>query len=271
MARNNGTVYGTAFTVSIEAAEGVTTGISAADRAKIQVAVARTPRRRHRPARPRLFPSLPALAACCPRRPPRRAATWRHGGVSEPAAVICEIMNDDGTMARPAGTDRVRKAHGLKIGTIVDLIHYRAASETLVERVTSNRWPPPTANSSCTPTSTAPQGATHLALVKGAIPAGGETLVRVHEPCRSSISSTLQPAAVLSIDEAQAALARHGHGSSSSCTGRRTATPSPASPARRRAPRSTNGIPHLRHRCPDSARPRRHQDAAPLQPRRMPP
>jgi 3,4-dihydroxy 2-butanone 4-phosphate synthase/GTP cyclohydrolase II len=131
----------------------------------------------------------------------------------EPAAVICEIMNDDGTMARLPELIEFAKAHGLKIGTIADLIHYRAASERLIERVSSKAIA--TAHGEFTLHAFVDRagGATHLALVKGEIPAGSETLVRVHEPL--SVLDFLDPGSKqqsFSIDQAQAALARHGHG-----------------------------------------------------------
>jgi len=122
-------------------------------------------------------------------------------------------MNDDGTMARLPELIEFSKQHGLKIGTIADLIHYRAASETLVERVTSK--PIATAHGEFLMHAYVDRasGATHLALVKGEIPADGETLVRVHEPL--SVLDFLDPASKrqsFSIDEAQAALAKNGHG-----------------------------------------------------------
>jgi 3,4-dihydroxy 2-butanone 4-phosphate synthase/GTP cyclohydrolase II len=138
MARNNKTQYGTAFTVSIEAAEGVTTGISAADRARtIQVAVAK-----NRPddiVQPgHVFPITAREGGVLVRAGHTEAGCDLAGMAGlEPSSVICEIMNDDGTMARLPELIEFAKEHGLKIGTIADLIHYRAASETLVERVTS--------------------------------------------------------------------------------------------------------------------------------------
>jgi len=105
------------------------------------------------------------------------------------------------------------KEHGLKIGTIADLIHYRAASETLVERVTSKTIATAHGEFMLHAYVDRASGATHLALVKGQIPAGGETLVRVHEPL--SVLDFLDPASKpqsFSIDEAQAALAKNGHG-----------------------------------------------------------
>ncbi|MBS1139131.1 MAG: 3,4-dihydroxy-2-butanone 4-phosphate synthase [Proteobacteria bacterium] len=215
MARNNGTVYGTAFTVSIEAAEGVTTGISAADRAKtIQVAVAKNATADHIVQPGHVFPITAREGGVLVRAGHTEAGCdlTSLAGL-EPAAVICEIMNDDGTMARLPELMEFAKEHGLKIGTIADLIHYRAGSETLVERVTSK--PVQTAHGEFTLHAYVDRasGATHLAMVKGQIPADTETLVRVHEPL--SVLDFLDPSSKqqsFSIDQAQAALAAKGHG-----------------------------------------------------------
>jgi 3,4-dihydroxy 2-butanone 4-phosphate synthase/GTP cyclohydrolase II len=131
----------------------------------------------------------------------------------EPSSVICEIMNDDGTMARLPELMEFAKEHGLKIGTIADLIHYRASSETLVERVTSKTVATAHGDFELHAYVDRASGATHLALVRGTIPADVETLVRVHEPL--SVLDFLDPASKqqsFSIDEAQAALAKKGHG-----------------------------------------------------------
>ena len=215
MARDNKAAYGTAFTVSIEAAEGVTTGISAADRARtVQAAVARhaTPDDIVQPGH--IFPITARPGGVLVRAGHTEAGCdlAEMAGL-EPAAVICEILNEDGTMARLPQLIEFAREHGLKIGTIADLIHYRAASETLVERVVSK--PITTAHGEFTLHAYIDRasGATHLALIKGEIPAGGETLVRVHEPL--SVLDFLDPGSTaqsFSIDEAQAALSKNGHG-----------------------------------------------------------
>ena len=215
MARSNRTQYGTAFTVSIEAAEGVTTGISAADRARtIQVAVARTSTADDIVQPGHVFPITARPGGVLVRAGHTEAGCDLAGMAGlEPASVICEIMNDDGTMARLPELIDFAREHGFKIGTITDLIHYRAASETLVERVTSKTIR--TAHGEFTLHAYVDRagGATHLALVKGEIAAGKETLVRVHEPL--SVLDFIDPGSKpqsFSIDEAQAALARNGHG-----------------------------------------------------------
>jgi len=215
MARDNKTPYGTAFTVSIEAAEGVTTGISAHDRARtVLAAVAKnaTPNDIVQPGH--VFPIMARPGGVLVRAGHTEAGCDLAGLAGlEPSSVICEIMNEDGTMARLPELIEFAKKHGLKIGTIVDLIHYRSASETLIERVVSK--PVTTAHGEFTLNAYADRasGATHLALVRGQIPADGETLVRVHEPL--SVLDFLDPASGVqsfSLDQAQAALAKHGHG-----------------------------------------------------------
>jgi len=215
MARNNKTQYGTAFTVSIEAAEGVTTGISAADRARtIQVAVAKSTTIDDIVQPGHVFPITAREGGVLVRAGHTEAGCDLAGMAGlEPSSVICEIMNDDGTMARLPELIEFAKEHGLKIGTIADLIHYRAASETLVERVTSKTISTAHGDFTLHAYVDRASGATHLALVKGKIPAGGDTLVRVHEPL--SVLDFLDPASKqqsFSIDEAQAALAKNGHG-----------------------------------------------------------
>ena len=215
MARNNRTQYGTAFTVSIEAAEGVTTGISAADRARtIQVAVARGSTADDIVQPGHVFPITARPGGVLVRAGHTEAGCDLAGMAGlEPASVICEIMNDDGTMARLPELIEFAREHGLKIGTITDLIHYRAASETLVERVTSKTIQTAHGEFMLHADVDRAGGATHLALVKGEIAAGTETLVRVHEPL--SVLDFIDPGSKpqsFSIDEAQAALARNGHG-----------------------------------------------------------
>ena len=215
MARDNKTPLGTAFTVSIEAAEGVTTGISAADRARtIQVAVAKnaTPDDIVQPGHVFTIMARPGGVLVRAGHTEAGCDLAAMAGL-EPSSVICEIMNDDGTMARLPQLMEFAQEHGLKIGTIADLIHYRAASETLVERVFSKPIATPHGEFTMHAYVDQASGATHLALVKGSIPAGAETLVRVHEPL--SVLDFLDPASKeqsFSIDQAQAAMAKFGHG-----------------------------------------------------------
>ena len=136
MAARNGTVHGTAFTVSIEAARGVTTGISAADRARtVQAAVARDARPTDLVQPGHIFP-LQAQDGGVLMRAGHTEAGCDLAGMAglTPATVICEIMNDDGSMARLPDLERFAERHGLKIGTIADLIAFRSHNEILIER-----------------------------------------------------------------------------------------------------------------------------------------
>jgi 3,4-dihydroxy 2-butanone 4-phosphate synthase / GTP cyclohydrolase II len=183
MASRNGTVHGTAFTVSIEAATGVTTGISAADRARtVQAAVAREAKPSDLVQPGHIFP-LQAQDGGVLMRAGHTEAGCDMAAMAglTPAAVICEIMNDDGTMARLPDLEVFAREHGLKIGTIADLIHYRSRNESLVSRMGTR------------PLQTAQgrfeahvfrdrSGGVHLALAKGRWSAADEVLVRVHEP-----------------------------------------------------------------------------------------
>jgi 3,4-dihydroxy 2-butanone 4-phosphate synthase/GTP cyclohydrolase II len=215
MTHDNKTPYNTAFTVSIEAAEGVTTGISAFDRARtVQAAVAKnaTPDDIVQPGH--VFPITAKEGGVLVRAGHTEAGCdlTRLAGL-EPSAVICEVLKEDGSMARLPDLLTFAKEHNIKIGTIADLIHYRAASETLVERVASK--PIQTAHGEFTLHAYADKasGTAHLALVKGKIPADADTLVRVHEPL--SVLDFLDPSsqnAAFSIEEAQAAIAKNGHG-----------------------------------------------------------
>ena len=137
MAARNGTVYSTAFTVSIEAAEGVTTGISAADRARtVQAAVAPQAQASDLVQPGHIFP-LQAVDGGVLMRAGHTEAGCDLAALAgcSPSAVICEIMKDDGTMARLPDLQVFAAEHGLKIGTIADLIQYRSRTESLLERV----------------------------------------------------------------------------------------------------------------------------------------
>jgi 3,4-dihydroxy 2-butanone 4-phosphate synthase / GTP cyclohydrolase II len=184
MAAENRTSMGTAFTVSIEAREGVTTGISAADRARtVQVAVDPNRGADDIVSPGHVFPLVARDGGVLVRTGHTEAAVdiSRMAGLT-PAGVICEIMNDDGTMARMPDLVAFAQLHGLKIGTIADLIAYRRRTERLVERVMD------------TPFESVHggpfrlmlyrnviEGVEHVALVHGKIEPGKPTLVRMHQ------------------------------------------------------------------------------------------
>src|SRR6266516_5658599 len=137
MTRVNRSVHGTNFTVSIEAAQGVTTGISAADRAHtIRVACAPDAKPSDIVHPGHVFPLVAQQGGVLARAGHTEACCdlARLAGFSA-AAVLCEIMNDDGTMARLPDLIAFAQKHGLKIGAIADLIHHRSRTERLVERV----------------------------------------------------------------------------------------------------------------------------------------
>ncbi|HUW50113.1 MAG TPA: bifunctional 3,4-dihydroxy-2-butanone-4-phosphate synthase/GTP cyclohydrolase II [Sulfuricella sp.] len=184
MVSANQLALGTNFTVSIEAAEGVTTGISAADRAKtIQAAVKRDAKPTDIVQPGHIFP-LKAQAGGVLVRAGHTEAGCDLASLAGlvPAAVICEIMKDDGTMARLPDLIEFAKEHQLKIGTIADLIHYRSETESLVERAAERSVQTPYGEFRLIAYRDKTANEVHLALVKGEIQAGEETLVRVHEP-----------------------------------------------------------------------------------------
>jgi 3,4-dihydroxy 2-butanone 4-phosphate synthase / GTP cyclohydrolase II len=180
----NGTKYGTKFTVSIEAAEGVTTGISAADRARtVQAAVARDAKPADIVQPGHIFPIKAEAGGVLMRAGHTEAGCdlARMAGCS-PAAVICEIMKDDGTMARLPDLFEFARTHNLKIGTIADLIQYRAEQESLVQQVHERLVHTAHGPLKAIAFRDQPTGSAHLALVHGSVQPHSETLVRVHEP-----------------------------------------------------------------------------------------
>jgi len=184
MAAHNGTRFGTNFTMSIEAAEGVGTGISAADRARtIQAAVARDAKPADIVQPGHIFPVQAVRGGVLVRAGHTEAGCdlTKMAGLT-PAAVICEILNPDGTMARLPDLKTFAQAHGLKIGTIADLIQYRSEHESMVERVATRTVQTPWGEFQGVAYRDLASGAPHLALVHGAVSADTETLVRVHEP-----------------------------------------------------------------------------------------
>jgi len=184
MAARNGTFYSTAFTVSIEAAEGVTTGISAADRARtVQVAVAKNAQPSDLVQPGHIFP-LQAVDGGVLMRAGHTEAGCDFAALAgcTPSSVICEIMNDDGTMARLPDLQIFAAEHGLKIGTIADLIHHRNRNETLVEKVGTRVLQTAYGAFTAHAFRDKPSQSVHLALVKGSWDASDTVPVRVHEP-----------------------------------------------------------------------------------------
>lgn len=185
MVDKGGDHHGTAFTVSVDAKQGVTTGISAFDRSKtisVLLNESSTPDDLVRPGH--LFP----LEA-------RKGGVLRRAGHTEasvdlsvlaglkPAAVICEIMNDDGTMARMKDLDGFAKSHNLNIYTIADLIAYRTQKDRLIKFEAEARLPTEYGEFKIRAYSTLIDDKIHIAMVKGEIDPGEEVLVRVHSEC----------------------------------------------------------------------------------------
>jgi 3,4-dihydroxy 2-butanone 4-phosphate synthase/GTP cyclohydrolase II len=183
MTNNNKTVHGTNFTVAIEAAEGVTTGISAADRAQT-IRVASRPH-----AQPgdivqpgHVFPLVAAAGGVLMRAGHTEACCdlARLAGLT-PAAVLCEVMNDDGTMARLPDLLEFAARHALKVGTIASLIEHRSRNESLIERAGTRTLTTQQGDFTCSVYRDR-TGGVHLALTHGRWTPGDEVLVRVHEP-----------------------------------------------------------------------------------------
>jgi 3,4-dihydroxy 2-butanone 4-phosphate synthase / GTP cyclohydrolase II len=183
MVQSNATPFGCNFTISIEAASGVTTGISAADRARtIQAAVANNAKPTDIITPGHIFPVM-AKEGGVLRRAGHTEAGCDLGRLSglTPAAAICEIMNADGSMARRPDLEKFAAEHKLKIGTIMDLIHYRIATEKTVER--THQYHLPTEHGDfdvyCYRDLYKEGNLTHLALVKGKITPSEPVLARV--------------------------------------------------------------------------------------------
>jgi 3,4-dihydroxy 2-butanone 4-phosphate synthase/GTP cyclohydrolase II len=185
MAAKNESPYETAFTVSIEARDGVTTGISAADRAHtVQVAIDPETRPYDLVQPGHIFPLKAKEGGVLERTGQTEAAVdlARLAGLN-PAGVICEIMNDDGTMARVPDLAQYCARHGLKMVTVADLIAYRRRNDKLVERVVETTLPTEFGDFSAVGFRSLVEDKHHVALVKGDVAGAEDVLVRVHSEC----------------------------------------------------------------------------------------
>jgi 3,4-dihydroxy 2-butanone 4-phosphate synthase/GTP cyclohydrolase II len=185
MTRNNQSRFGTAFTVSIEAREGVTTGISAADRAHtIQVAIDPRSKADDLVQPGHVFPLIARPGGVLARSGQTEAAVdlARLAGLI-PAGVICEIMNDDGTMARVPDLIPYCQTHGLKMITVAELIRYRRRNEKLIRQVAVVSLPTRVGDFKAYGYESLLDGEQHLALVKGDVAGQENVLVRVHSEC----------------------------------------------------------------------------------------
>ena len=185
MTRNNESRFGTAFTVSVEARQGVTTGISAADRARtIQVAIDPSSRADDLVTPGHVFPLIAKAGGVLARAGQTEAGVdlARLAGLI-PAGVICEVMNDDGTMARVPDLVPYCAKHGLKMVTVADLIRYRRRTEKLVRQVAVVNMPTKVGDFAAYGYESLLDGEQHLVLVKGDVAGREDVLVRVHSEC----------------------------------------------------------------------------------------
>jgi len=185
MVQDNTDKYGTAFTVSVDAQEGTTTGISAQDRSNtvhVLIDEESTPEDLRRPGH--IFPLAARKGGVLVRAGHTEGAVDlpRMAGL-KPAGVICEILNDDGTMARRPDLDKFAEIHGLKIATISDLIKYRQHKERLVKRISSAEMPTDYGNFKVVAFDNEVGDETHVALIKGDIEGDKVVPVRVHSEC----------------------------------------------------------------------------------------
>lgn len=211
MVARNGDKKGTAFTVSIEAAEGVTTGISAADRARtVQAAVAPNAQPDDLVQPGHIFPLQAVDGGVLMRAGHTEAGSdlAAMAGCS-PTSVICEIMKDDGTMARLPDLQLFAAKHGLKIGTIVDLIEYRSRVESLVENIGTRSIRTAAGEFTAHAFRDKPGQGLHLALVKGEWSVDDAVLARVHEPL--SVLDALEVGRAMHSWSLDACLARISH------------------------------------------------------------
>ncbi|WP_122544032.1 bifunctional 3,4-dihydroxy-2-butanone-4-phosphate synthase/GTP cyclohydrolase II [Pseudomonas viridiflava] len=193
MVPSNGSVFSTAFTVSIEAATGVTTGISAADRARtVQAAVnpQAVPEDLVQPGH--IFPLRAREGGVLTRAGHTEAGCdlARLAGFT-PASVIVEVMNDDGTMARRPDLERFAEKHGIRIGTIADLIHYRLSTEHTIVRIGERELPTVHGTFRLFTYEDRIEGGVHMAMVMGDVRRDEATLVRVHvvDPLRDLVGA----------------------------------------------------------------------------------
>ncbi|PCI60344.1 MAG: 3,4-dihydroxy-2-butanone-4-phosphate synthase [Gammaproteobacteria bacterium] len=214
MVEKNDAQFTTNFTVSIEAAEGVTTGISAGDRATtVLAAVAKNANDISIVQPGHIFPLMAKDGGVLNRAGHTEAGVdlARLAGL-EPAAAIVEILNEDGTMARRPDLEIIAQKHGLKMGTIADLIEYRNANETTIERVSQCKLPTAFGDFDLTVFKDTIDGQAHFALTKGEINAEQPTLVRVHleNTFRDLLHSQRESVATWPIAEAMQRISEEG-------------------------------------------------------------
>jgi 3,4-dihydroxy 2-butanone 4-phosphate synthase / GTP cyclohydrolase II len=215
MAAKNESPFETPFTVSVEAREGVTTGISAADRAQtVQVAIDPQSKPRDLVQPGHVFPLKAKAGGVLERTGQTEAGVdlARLAGLI-PAAVICEVMNDDGTMARIPDLAEYCRRHGLKMITIADLIAYRRRNDRLIERVVSTRLPTAFGEFEAVGYRSLVDDKHHVALVKGEVVGRQDVLVRVHSECLTGdVFHSLRCDCGEQLESALAMIEREGEG-----------------------------------------------------------
>jgi 3,4-dihydroxy 2-butanone 4-phosphate synthase / GTP cyclohydrolase II len=215
MAAKNESAFETAFTVSVEAREGVTTGISAHDRARtIQVAIDPETRPHDLVQPGHVFPLKAKSGGVLERTGQTEAAVdlARLAGLN-PAGVICEVMNDDGTMARVPDLVGYCERHGLKMVTVADLIAYRRRHDKLVERVVETNLPTAFGEFSAVGYRSLVDGKHHVAMVKGEVEGRRDVLVRVHSECLTGdVFHSLRCDCGQQLESALAMIEREGEG-----------------------------------------------------------
>ncbi|MCY4350538.1 MAG: bifunctional 3,4-dihydroxy-2-butanone-4-phosphate synthase/GTP cyclohydrolase II [Thiotrichales bacterium] len=215
MVGDNREAQGTQFTVSIDAAHGISTGISAADRAETIHAAVRQGARPSDFVQPgHIFPLMSEPGGVLTRAGHTEAGCdlARLAGL-EPAAVVVEILNEDGTMARRPDLERFAEHHGLKVGTIADLIKYRMLNEKTVERVGECRLPTEFGEFRLVAFRARTDDRIHYALVAGAIEPDTPALVRVHiHDSLYDLTGSLRPDAGWPVGDALRRVAAEGHG-----------------------------------------------------------
>jgi 3,4-dihydroxy 2-butanone 4-phosphate synthase / GTP cyclohydrolase II len=215
MAAKNESPFETAFTVSVEARDGVTTGISAADRARtVQVAIDANSAPRDLVQPGHIFPLKAKPGGVLERTGQTEAAVdlARLAGLN-PAGVICEILNDDGTMARVPDLVGYCERHGLKMITVADLIAYRRRHDKLVERVVATRLPTKFGEFSVVGYRSLVDDKHHVAMVKGEVAGIEDVLVRVHSECLTGdVFHSLRCDCGEQLESALAMIEREGRG-----------------------------------------------------------
>jgi 3,4-dihydroxy 2-butanone 4-phosphate synthase/GTP cyclohydrolase II len=268
MVNENRSPMGTAFTLSIEASHGVTTGISAADRARtVRAATAKHAKPEDIVQPGHIFPVMAQKGGVLVRAGHTEAGCDlpELAGLT-PAAVICEIMNPDGSMARMPELADFARQHGLKIGTISDLIHYRSETEKLVERVADRNIATPYGQFRLCVYHDKTVDQVHYALVKGEPAPDRPTLVRVHEPFVSlDVFDFDQSRHAFSVQDAMRMVAHHKEGRDRPAAPGRLGCGDPGAPrgVRSQAPKRCTplGSAPSRHRRADPEGSQRRQDA----------